>query len=392
MQTPFYFYDLNRLENTLISAKKEANKYNYKLHFAVKANYDYKVNQLISSYNLGADCVSGNEILFAIKNGYQPNNIVFAGVGKTDIEIKEAIRNNIACFNVESIQELEVINSISKKLDHISSIAIRVNPNVNADTHKYITTGLNENKFGIPASQLMDTLQILDGLSNLKLTGLHFHIGSQILNLENFKDLAIKVNEILHELRSNHIHIKHINLGGGLGINYQFPSIDPDFSSFFKIIYDNLKIDSRQKVHFELGRSLVGQCGQLWTKVLYLKEGIEKNFAIIDAGMTHLMRPALYGAYHHISIKNSRKPKSFDLKKYDIVGPICESTDVISKNQNLPDLRRGDILIIHSTGAYGEVMKSNYNMKPLGETMYKYREIKKGIIRENNPKTLENII
>ena len=387
MQTPFYVYDLDRLNETINKAKIAANRYGYHIHYALKANYDLKVNRLLASHNIGADCVSGNEILHAIKCDFNPQKIVFAGVGKTDEEINTALRSGIACFNIESDQEILVINELAKKKAIKAKIAIRVNPNVSADTHRHITTGMNENKFGIHHHFLMDSIEKIEELSNVELVGLHFHIGSQILNMDNFKTLCLQINNILEWIRCEGIFIEHINLGGGLGINYNNPEEIPNFESFFKTYHRNLNLDSHMQIHFELGRSLVGQCGELWSKVLYIKEGINKKFAIIDAGMTHLMRPALYDAYHKISLHNNGENRNSYI--YEVVGPICESTDILGKERKLPELHRGDILITHSAGAYGEVMSNNYNMKPMGDVMYRNRAASNTNQKENN--ALESI-
>lgn len=370
METPCYVYDLNLLENTLAHLNKYVDKYNYHVHYAIKANTDQKINKMIANKGLGADCVSGNEILHALKCGFRPEKIVFAGVGKTDQDIITGLRSDIGCFNVESSQEIEVINSLAAKLGKKARVAIRVNPDVNAETHEYITTGLNENKFGISSMHLMEVVEQIEELANIELTGLHFHIGSQITNMDNFIELSKKVNIILDELRDEGVFIKHLNMGGGLGIDYNNPdkNLIPDFEQYFSVFNYHLNLEDFQELHFELGRSIVGQCGSLYTQVLYIKEGIEKKFAIVDAGMTDLIRPALYKAEHLIQKHQTKKIESQGL--YDIVGPICESSDVFGKNIELPILKRGDRLVIRSVGAYGEVMCSNYNLREQPKRYY----------------------
>ena len=368
METPYYQYDLGLLERTLQHLVLESN--DYVIHYALKANTDKQINKIIASYGLGADCVSGNEIIHAIDCGFNPNKIVFAGVGKTDKEIELALTNNIACFNVESLQEIEVINGIAKSLKKSAKIAVRVNPNVDVDTHQYIKTGINENKFGISIEQLLSAIELINDSDSITLYGLHFHIGSQITNFRNFEFLAKRVNYILNYLSEKGIQIQHLNLGGGLGIDYKNPSLNPipDFRSYFNVFKEKLKLSSpNQKVHFELGRSIVGQCGDLVTTVLYIKEGIAKKFAIVDAGMTDLIRPALYQAEHSIE-KIGCETNS--IENYDIVGPICESSDSFRSNYKMEKLSRGDLIKIRSAGAYGQVMVSNYNLREFPKVRY----------------------
>ena len=367
MTTPYYLYDLSLLEKTLQELVFESN--DYLIHYAVKANTDKRINSLIARYGLGADCVSGNEIEHAINCGFNPKRIVFAGVGKSDQEITIALNHDIGCFNVESIQEIQVINSIANKVNKKASIAIRVNPNVDVDTHQYIKTGINENKFGISTEKLLDAVKEIDTCSSVELTGLHFHIGSQITNFKNFEFLAKKVNYILDYLYNEGVEIEHINLGGGLGIDYDNPELNsiPDFHNYFNVFRENLKVFPHQKVHFELGRSIVGQCGDLVTTVLFVKEGVSKKFAIIDAGMTDLLRPALYQA-KHLVVKNKIDSNLKEI--YDIVGPICESSDTLRTNYLIEKLNRGDQLKIKSVGAYGQVMVSQYNLRNKPKTYY----------------------
>lgn len=370
IKTPFYYYDVDVLSQTLQTLKAESEKYNFIVHYALKANANNKLLEMIKSYNIGADCVSGNEVKKAVECKFDPKHIVFAGVGKSDDEIIYALEQNIFCFNCESLQEIEVINELAKQKNKTASIALRINPNVNANTHKYITTGLEENKFGINLWELEHVVKQLQVLKNIKLIGLHFHIGSQITDLSAFKSLCLKVNEIQSWFVSHKIEIENINVGGGLGVDYHEPDThqQADFAAYFKLFYDFLELRPKQKVHFELGRAIIAQCGTLISKVLYIKNGVNTNFAILDAGMTELMRPALYQAYH--KIENISKTALPFNTKYDVVGPICESSDCFGKAVNLPETKRGDIIALRTAGAYGEVMSSAYNLRDRVQAVY----------------------
>ncbi len=367
-QTPFYYYDLNLLQETLRQLKQAAGRYGYRIHYALKANANDRILQVIRQFELGADCVSGNEVRKALEAGFPPEEIAFAGVGKTDKEIEFALKNNIFAFNVESIQELQVIDEIAGRLNKTAPVALRINPDLEANTHHYITTGKEENKFGIYITRLEEALNVLAGLKHLHFVGLHFHIGSQITDLEVFANLARRVNDIQQQLTALGWNPAHLNLGGGLGIDYQQPDVHPipDFPAYFAAIHRHLKPLPGQTVHFELGRSVVGQCGSLITRVLYVKTGVKTRFAVVDAGMTELIRPALYHAYHHIQNLTGRGEE----QPYDVVGPICESSDFFGKSVRLPEVRRGDLLAIRSTGAYAEVMASNYNLRQKAPAVY----------------------
>ena len=368
LPTPFYYYDMELLENTIDTAKNEADKYGFHLHYAVKANFNEPVLKMLAQKGFGADCVSGREVQTSVKAGFDANAVVFAGVGKSDVEINAALELDIFCFNCESLMEIEVINDLAATKGKTAQIALRINPNVNANTHKYITTGLAENKFGINMWELDSVLETLNNCPNIELIGLHFHIGSQITDLSSFKNLATKINTIQEWFFSRQIMVKVINAGGGLGIDYHNPDGQiPDFAEYFKIFNDFLELRPGQEVHFELGRSLVTQCGSLISRALYIKNGIKKNFAILDAGMTELIRPALYSAHHEIANLTST---SETIIKYDVVGPICESTDCFAKDLELSDTSRGDIFQIKSAGGYGEVMASDYNLKTLYPALY----------------------
>lgn len=364
--TPFYFYDMELLDKNLAAASVAVNRYGYHMHYALKANSNEQILKAMIKHGFGADCVSGNEITCAIDAGFSPSMIAFAGVGKSDSEIRTGLKNNIFSFNVESVQELEVINELAEEQSKTAKIALRINPNVDAKTHHYITTGIEENKFGLNPWEFEAVLEILEKSSNLELTGLHFHIGSQIIDLSVFKGLCLRVNEIQEWFWNRRIIPAHINLGGGLGIDYQNPDNLPDFEQFFSIFNKNLLLRPRQEVHFELGRALVAHCGSLISKVLFVKNGVKTNFAILDAGMTELIRPALYQAYHKIENLSSEG----ETEKYDVVGPICESSDCFGKAISLPETSRGDILAIRSVGAYGEVMSSGYNLRSKAKAYY----------------------
>jgi len=363
IQTPFYYYDTTLLRQTLDIVKAESQKYGYHSHYAVKANANAKLLKIIASYGLGADCVSGGEVQAAIDAGFAPSSIVFAGVGKTDWEINLALDLNIFCFNAESIPELEVINELAAKKGKIAHIALRVNPNVDAHTHHYITTGLSENKFGFSIEDLDKVMALIPSLKNLDFIGLHFHIGSQITDFSSFQDLCVRLNELQDQFDAKGIKLKNINIGGGLGINYEHPNHFPiaDFETYFRLFNKNLQLREGQVLHCEPGRSIVAQCGSLITKVTYVKLGATKKFAIVDAGMTDLIRPALYEAYHRIENISSTEQEDV----YDVVGPICESSDVFQKEVHMNGTKRGDLIALRSAGAYGEIMASRYNLRRL---------------------------
>ncbi len=368
-QTPFYLYDLDLLDRTIQACQNEALRHGYHVHYALKANANTPILERMLKYNLGADCVSGNEVKAAFEAGFAPEQIAFAGVGKSDQEIRAALEIDIFCFNCESLPEIEVINEIAAGMGKKARIALRINPNVNAKTHHYITTGLEENKFGINMWEMDEILERLPEFQHIELIGLHFHIGSQITDLSVFRGLCLRVNEIQEYFVRKHINIPHLNMGGGLGIDYENPDANPivDFETFFKIFHEHLKPLPRQEIHFELGRCLVAQCGSLISKVLYVKKGIKTNFAILDAGMTELIRPALYQAFHTIQNLTSQASEQ---EKYDVVGPICESSDCFGKALRLPLTSRGDLMAIRSTGAYGEVMASRYNLRDEVRAVY----------------------
>ena len=364
IQTPFYYYDTAVLRKTLKTINEEAGKHeNFEVHYAVKANANPKVLNIICQAGLGADCVSGGEIQAATNAGFPASKIVYAGVGKSDWEINLGLGKGIFCFNVESIPELEVINELAEKQGKVAQVCFRINPNVGAHTHANITTGLAENKFGIAMEDMENVIEEAAQMKNIKFLGLHFHIGSQILDMGDFEALCNRINELQDQLESHHIIVKNINVGGGLGIDYNHPNRVPipDFKAYFDTYAKFLKLREGQKLHFELGRAVVGQMGSLITKVLYVKQGTAKQFAIVDAGMTDLIRPALYQAYHKIENISSNEPE----ETYDVVGPICESSDVFAKAIDINKTHRGDLIALRSAGAYGEIMASQYNCRQL---------------------------
>lgn len=364
-RTPFYTYDTQLLQQTLAAIRDAiADAPHFHVHYAVKACATPGILRLIAAAGLGADCVSGGEIERAADCGFAPADIVFAGVGKSDQEINTALRLGISCFNVESLPELEVINKFAAAQGKVANVAFRINPNVDAHTHAKITTGLNENKFGLAMEDMLPAIRRAQELPAVKYVGLHFHIGSQITELEPFENLVQRVNELQNVLDAEGIRTEWINVGGGLGVNYAQPEEDPipDFAGYFHVFKEKLALRPGQQVHFELGRAVVAQCGSLISRVLYVKHGHEKDFVIVDAGMTDLMRPALYGSTHEA--RNLSHPEA-PIARFDIVGPICESSDVFLSNYNLPSPQRGDLIAFKSAGAYGEIMASCYNCRPL---------------------------
>lgn len=368
IKTPFYYYDLGLLRRTLDILKAETDKYGFTEHYAVKANANPTILKIISSYGFGADCVSGGEIKAALEAGFPANRIVFAGVGKADWEIELGLDNDIFCFNIESLAELNVINEFAAAKHKVATIEIRVNPDIDAHTHSKITTGLQENKFGINLEQLDDIIETANKLKNINFIGLHFHIGSQITDMSVFKDLCLRVNEIQYNLLQKGIHLQNLNFGGGLGVDYHHPNhySIPDFTNYFAVFNKLVERRENQDIHFELGRAVIAQCGSLISKVLYIKEGEKKKFAILDAGMTDLIRPAMYDAYH----RPENITSDLEIDTYDIVGPICESSDVFGKDIELNKTKRGDLIAFRTAGAYGEVMASQYNLRAIAKSYF----------------------
>lgn len=366
IKTPFYYYDTALLRQTIKTITDEVAKHEgYHIHYAVKACANPKVLRIIADSGLGADCVSGGEIQACIDAGFPAKTIVYAGVGKADWEIELGLNVGIQYFNVESVAELEVIEEIAARMNKTANVSFRINPDVGAHTHANITTGLSENKFGIAMQDMERVILMAKDMPHIEFVGLHFHIGSQILEMDDFQALSLRINELQDRLEKNGIGpVKNINVGGGLGIDYQEPDAHPvpGFGKFFDTYAQNLKLRPGQQLHFELGRSIVGQCGSLIAKCLYVKQATHRQFVILDAGMTDLIRPALYDAHHHIENLTSQEKNT---QSYDVVGPICESSDVFQRDCTLPVTHRGDLIALRSAGAYGEIMASQYNCRPL---------------------------
>lgn len=372
--TPFYFYDMDLLRRTVDQVHDLAQKHNLRVHYAVKANSNEKILREISAKGFGADCVSGNEVLHAHECGFPADRIVYAGVGKSDKEICNAMRLGIEAFNCESLQEIFVINEMAREYGMVANVSVRINPDIDAHTHKYVTTGLYENKFGISQHEFDKLIELIGKSRNINFIGLHFHIGSQITRVaEVFALECRRVNELVAYFERNGLEVKNINLGGGLGVDYDDPDGNPipDFQTWFSTIDREIVRRPNQTVHVEPGRSIVAQCGTLISRVMFVKSGETKNFLIMDAGMNDLIRPALYGAYHRIeNLSATMRPFFPSHQAYDIVGPVCESSDVWGAGRLLPLSVRGDLMAIRSTGAYGQVMASRYNMKDLAPAVY----------------------
>ena len=368
--TPFYYYDMDMLNETLEAITHTTEGYPFHVHYAVKANGNPHILNTIANYGLGADLVSGGEIQAAIEAGFNPKEMTYSGVGKTDWEIKLALQHGVGCFNVESIPELEVIHRLAEDMDTTAHIAVRVNPDIDAHTHKYITTGTADNKFGICIEALDEIVDRARSLEHIHLRGLHFHIGSQITDMQPFIMLCQTINTLQDHYAQSDISFEIINVGGGLGIDYNAPDEHPiaDFQNYFDTFKRHLHLRERQQVHFELGRSIVGSCGSLISRVIFVKENRNKAFVILDAGMNDLIRPALYGARHEI--QNLTAPCDESQGTYDVVGPVCESSDVFAHDCALPITHRGDIIAIRSAGAYGESMSSQYNMRRLPSSVF----------------------
>lgn len=375
LKTPFYYYDMDLLKATLVRLRTSLPDERFIVHYAIKACSTEPVVKQIASFGIGADCVSGGEVEASINAGISPDKIVFAGVAKADWEILVGLRNNIFCFNVESEEELVNINTLAQQEGVTARVCLRINPDIDPHTHKNISTGLAEDKFGIQIEDLESTLHMFDNLGNLHFLGLHFHIGSQLLDMEPYRQLAQKVNEVVCQTEKLGYAVKVINVGGGLGINYHEPDKEPiaDFKTYFGIFKDIIRLRDNQTLHFELGRAIVAQCGSLITRVLYNKHSHTREYVMADAGMNDLIRPALYEAYHSIDNLSNDEPKTH---RYDVVGPVCESSDVFQRDYLMPLTRRGDLLAIRSAGAYGETMASRYNLRPL-PLHYTSEELKK---------------
>ena len=355
--TPTYIYSKNILIQTFESFKKGLLKTDHLICFAVKSNSNIAILNLFAGLGAGFDIVSGGELERVIFAGGDPQKIVFSGVGKTESEIAAALKVNILCFNVESRSELMRIQGVAEKINTKAPISIRVNPDVDAKTHPYISTGLKDNKFGVDFNQALSLYLEAKNMSHIVIKGIDCHIGSQITELKPFVDSMDRLLSLVGQLKKNDVHLSHIDIGGGIGICYQNES-PPDFAIYTKEILNKIK-DLNIKIIFEPGRALVGNAGVLLSKVEYLKQNDIKHFAVIDAAMNDLMRPTLYDAYHEIKVVREHDAK---LQSFDVVGPVCESGDFIAKNRSLK-LKENDLICIMSAGAYGMSMSSNYNSR-----------------------------
>lgn len=369
METPFYLYDMALLRQTLESVAYESDKYGYKVHYAIKANYDDRILALIREYGLGIDCASGNELRKAVEAGFDPRGIVYAGVGKRDSELRYAISKRILAINCESVQELEVVDALSAEAGCVTDVALRINPDIDPKTNHCIDTGQADSKFGISYDEVLDRADDIKALRNINIVGIHLHIGSQIRELHVFENMCNKVNVIVDNLCRLGFDFRFVDVGGGLGVNYDVPENEPipNFASLFSIVHNHLSVGGRE-VHFEFGRSIVAECGELITRVLFNKTtATGRKLVVVDASMTELIRPALYGAYHNIENITSQEERT---EKYTVVGTACESTDIFDENVGLRRTRRGDLLTIKSAGAYGMSMASRYNLHDLPGAVY----------------------
>lgn len=377
IQTPFYLYDMDLLAETAKAATEAAEKYGIELHYATKANEDTRIISYLAQAGFGADCISGGEVANALKCGIPAQKIVFSGVGKSDSEILTGLKAGIGCFNVESVHELYILNAIAGKFGLKAGISLRVNPNIDAHTFRYITSGLEVNKFGLPDTEFDSFVEMLGKCPNLHFEGLHFHIGSQIPDVGKVcRDVCSSANKVIEWFRDHNLPVRSVNLGGGLGVDYDDPDAHriPDFESWMSAIDRYLERRPGMSVHLEPGRSIVAQCGTLYSSVLFIKETAAKSFVILDAGMNDMIRPALYGAYHRIdNISALERPILEANRIYDVVGPVGESTDTWGKGRRLPVTVRGDLVAIRSAGAYGQTMSNRYNLRPEAQTVYSDR-------------------
>ena len=357
LETPYYLYSENLIKENINSYMKHATKQTL-FCYSVKANSNLSILKLIASMGMGFDVVSKGELYRVMKVGADPKKIVYSGVGKRKDEIKFALECGILCFNVESEGELHVINEQASLMECVANVSIRVNPDVAVETHPYISTGMKENKFGIPYKDSLEIYLKASKLKSLNITGIDFHIGSQITTIEPYLDSLKSIKSLIAELEKKGISISHIDVGGGLGIKYQDENII-NKDVFISTIVSELK-DLNIMILFEPGRSIVGDCGILVSRVQYIKESDEKNFLILDASMSELIRPPLYNAHHNIT---AVRRTDVEKKNYDVVGPVCESADFLGKNR-LMNINVSDLVVIEDVGAYGFVLSSNYNTRP----------------------------
>ena len=359
--TPCFIYSHNDLVKNFSEIKNVFASEKRKVFYSVKANSNLSILKVLLELGAGFDIVSLGELERVIKIGAQPEKIIYSGVGKSEEEIIRSLEYGIHCFNVESFSELERINSIATKLNKVAPVSIRINPNIDPGSHEFISTGVETTKFGINLKNMMDAFIYANNEKSIELLGIDYHIGSQIESLDPFKEAIVSVKEIVDQLKENNINIKLIDMGGGLGINYQnndAPSLNDFGKTINQVINDNELSD--YDFIIELGRSIVGNVGYILTSVEYIKKDSEKNFVIVDAGMDNLIRPALYGAWHEIKPIADNKEQNI---LCDIVGPVCECTDFLGKDRQL-SVQQGDLLIISSCGAYASSMASNYNSRP----------------------------
>jgi diaminopimelate decarboxylase len=356
--TPLYVYSRAALESAYQAYAQAFAATPHLICYAVKANSSLAILNLFARLGAGFDIVSGGELTRVLASGGDPGKVVFSGVGKTAHEMRAALGAGILCFNVESVSELHRLNRVAGELGKVAPVSFRVNPDVDPRTHPYISTGLKENKFGVPIADAAALYRLAASLPNLRITGIDCHIGSQLTELSPLADAADRVLALVDSLAAEGIVLHHIDLGGGIGIRYR-DETPPDLAAYGRTLAARFA-GRREKLLLEPGRSLVGNAGLLLTRVEYLKHGEDKNFAIVDAAMNDLMRPALYEAYHEIVAVNERKAPE---KRYDIVGPICETGDFIGFARDLA-IDEGDLLAVLSAGAYGMSMASNYNSRP----------------------------
>lgn len=368
--TPLYIYSYNTLVRHFRAYDDAFDGVPHIICFALKANSNTAILRLFAKNGGGADVVSGGEIFRALKAGIPSRKIVYAGVGKTEDEIRYALKKRILMFNVESEEELVEIDRIAGTMKTKAPISLRVNPDIDPETHPYISTGLKKHKFGIPIEEAFEYYRLAEHLRNTEIVGMHKHIGSQITKVSPFVDALKKTLLLVDDLQRHGTNIKYLDVGGGLGITYrdEVPPVPRDLA---RSLLPMLK-GRRLTIIVEPGRSIVGNAGILVTKVLYLKAGKEKDFVIVDAGMNDLMRPSFYGAYHHIQPVEKKRRKNI---LADIVGPICESGDFLGKEREIAGVKRGEYLAVMSAGAYGFTMSSNYNSRPrAAEVLVKGKE------------------
>lgn len=363
IETPAYIYSKKKIIENVNTLKSGLKKVDGLICFSVKANSNLNLLKVLVSEGLGMDIVSGGELRKALLAGCNSKKIVFSGVGKSPIDIEYAIHEDILLFNVESESELFVINEISKKLGKITSIAVRVNPDVSPNTHPYISTGLKENKFGISINDSLNLHQKIKNFKNIRVIGVDFHIGSQITEVKPYIDSLIKIENYIEELRKYDIKLEFLDIGGGFGLMDNSDSFN--LGVMLNEIANKLK-SFNLKIIVEPGRSIVGNTSFLISKILYIKKNDSKNFAICDAGMNDLLRPALYKSYHEIVNLSNFQSSDKNLNVFDIVGPVCESSDCFFPKKTI-DLSENDYIAIMNTGAYGYSMASNYNSRPKPE-------------------------